>query len=87
MLQSKLIGRAQVLTICKKELHKSEAERAEAIAEIIKGVKKKGPDGFTMFVRILEQTCDAYLSHRKIIEELHDDPDYLSYRYLPALKY
>ena len=85
MLQSKLIGPAQVLTICKKESYKSEAERFEAITEIIKGVKEKGPYGFAMFVCILEQTGDAYLSHRKIVEELHNDPDYSSY--LPALQY
>ena len=38
-------------------------------------VKEKGPYGFTMLVRILEQTGDAYLSHRKIIGELQNDLD------------
>ena len=79
MMELKLMEPAQALSICNKDSFKSTAERAEAVHEIIKVVQEKGGQGFTLFVRILEQTGVSYISHQKIIEELQEDPNYASF--------
>lgn len=79
MMELKLMEPAQALSICNKDSYKSIAERAEAVSSITRVVQDKGPQAFTTFIRILEQTGVSYLSHQKIIQELQQDPSYASY--------
>ena len=73
LMRERVLSHQDVIQILKYDTFKSTSDRSRALIEIISAVKDKG---LMSLICILEETCQAYNGHQKILDVLKNDPSY-----------